>query len=369
MLAAIRHSCYMESKPLVQAKTMLNLGHLISTVQNNCHISDARYAGNYTMCIFLLKMREYYRWEHEIPLSAKLPRAELGEWLVAREKTWETLENDSFREIPLDHVSADPFDSDAVNQVLLPQGYVYSAGYGLFSKPLFFLGQLVKREEHEGLQVLVSSCEYARDLVAPPAMTLNGTIFVRQDALRRYLWEKVEEWRWKQQEDVPMARAVAAYGNDNDLDRLLDRMTDEETEVAILHELGEVRAGELLGPGWEEMLAAIPRSKGEFLARAVRDHLADCLSTLPALLEAGSEGALHFYFANFSGMRRAIFPEAVSAYHRWVENGDLRALRELPARGADRWHETATGMLSEFRDRGDKTRAGFERFACLAAAD
>jgi hypothetical protein len=348
---------------------MLNLGHLISTIQGNCHISDARYAGNYSMCVFLLKMREYYRWEHEIPLSAQLPRAELGEWLVEREKTWETLENDSFHSIPLGPQNADPFDSEAINRELLPKGYVYSAGYGLFSKPLFFLGQLVKREEHEGLQVLVSSCEYARDLVAPPAMTLNRTVFVRQDALRRYLWEKIEEWRWKQQEDAPMARAVAAYGDGDDLERLLDRMTAEETEVAILHELGEVRAGELLGPAWEEMLAAIPRSKGEFLARAVRDHLADCLSTLPALLDSGSEGALHFYFANFGGMRRAIFPEAIAAYRRWVEDGDMRALRELPIRGADRWHETAAGMLTEFHDRGDLTRAGFESCACLGAAD
>ena len=29
----------------------------------------------------------------------------------------------------------DPFDSDTINQALIPQGYVYSSGYGLFNKP------------------------------------------------------------------------------------------------------------------------------------------------------------------------------------------------------------------------------------------
>ena len=38
---------------------MLNLGQLVNTVQKNCHISDARHAGDFTLCIFLLKMMEH----------------------------------------------------------------------------------------------------------------------------------------------------------------------------------------------------------------------------------------------------------------------------------------------------------------------
>ncbi len=42
---------------------------LISQVQHNCDISDANHAGNYTLCIYLLKMREYYRWIHALDFS------------------------------------------------------------------------------------------------------------------------------------------------------------------------------------------------------------------------------------------------------------------------------------------------------------
>jgi len=61
---------------------MFNIGHLSETVQKNCHISDARYAGNYSMCIFLLKMREYYRWEHGLSLTQEIQRSKVGDWMV-----------------------------------------------------------------------------------------------------------------------------------------------------------------------------------------------------------------------------------------------------------------------------------------------
>jgi hypothetical protein len=40
---------------------MRNLPQLTNAVQRNCDISDARHAGDYRICTFLLKMREYYR--------------------------------------------------------------------------------------------------------------------------------------------------------------------------------------------------------------------------------------------------------------------------------------------------------------------
>ena len=54
---------------------MLELSALIDTVQKNCTIAYARHARDMTMCTFLLEMREYYRWEMEIPYGARLPKA------------------------------------------------------------------------------------------------------------------------------------------------------------------------------------------------------------------------------------------------------------------------------------------------------
>lgn len=332
---------------------MLNLQLLTQRIQHNCHISDAQYAGHYTMCIFLLKMREYYRWEKGIPLSHPLPRKEVGEWLIEREQFWDDLDSKPLSPLSLNNQNFDPFDSEQINAHLNPQGYVYSGGLGIFHKPYFFLGKLERKEVRDNITLLVSSEEYARDLVAPPAMLLGDTVYIRKESLRRIIWERIDEWLLKQQKETPMARALACYGfenqNNTNMESLLDKMTDNELESVLLHETGEAQARILLGTQWEELLNALPRSKAEFIARAVRDHLADCLTTLPTLTENGNEASLHFYFANFSGMRREIFPEAMKAYQHWVDSGSLVALKEVYRNGQIYWQELAKKILNLYQ--------------------
>jgi hypothetical protein len=324
---------------------MRNLPQLASVVQRNCDISDARHAGDYGMCTFLLKMREYYRWENELPFARSLPRDELGDWLRAREQAWGGIEAEAFAPLPLAGGDADPFDAAAANRELLPQGGVYGAGVGRMGKPVFFLGVLQRIEEREGLTICVSSCEYARELAAPPAMLQGRTIFVRLESVRRTLWERIEEWQWRRHGGA-MARVLAGYDFVADPEAALARMADNETESMILHEIGEAAAGELLGERWGEMVLGLQGTRGEQVARAVRDLLADCLSTLPALLERGNALALHFHFATFDAPRRQLFPEALEAYEDYVGAGSPDRLRQVVGEGRERWLECARRLLA-----------------------
>jgi len=321
-----------------------NLPELAQAVQRNCDISDARYAGEYGMCTFLLKMREYFRWENELPFAHALPRDELGEWLSSREARWSEIEADDFQPLPLGRGAVDPLAADEANRELLPRGLVYSAGYGRFAKPVFFLGKLLRVEERAGFTVLVSSCEYARELSAPPAMLLGRTIFVRQESVRRFLWEKIEEWQWRKS-DNRMARALAGYDFLSDPEGALARMAENEMESMILHEVGEAQAGELLGAGWEAMIASVARTRTEIEARAVRDLLADCLSTLPALIARANLPALHFHFATFDAQRRELFPQALAAYEHFLGSGSLERLAQAARDGRERWLAEARALL------------------------
>ncbi len=334
-------------------EAMRNLPQLASAVQHNCDISDARYAGDYGLCTFLLKMREYYRWENELPFARALPKDELGEWLKAREQAWERIEADEFAPLPLESAEVDPFDTEAANRELLPQGCVYGAGYGRFLKPMFFLGRLARVERRAGFTILVSSCEYARELGAPPAMLQGRTIFVRLESVRRYLWEKIEEWQWRKQHSA-MARALAGYDFVADTEAALQRMAENEMETMILHEVGEAMADGLLGDRWRDMVLSLARTgrgdrarvPGEAVARAIRDLLADCLSTLPALLERRNLPALHFHFATFDGPRRQLFPQALEAYEHYLRDGTLDGLAQVVREGRERWLATAREMLA-----------------------
>ena len=324
---------------------MRNFAQLAGVVQRNCDISDARHAGDYGLCTFLLKMREYFRWENELPFARTLPRDELGDWLKAREQAWGGIEADEFAPLPLARGELDPFDAEAANLELLPQGCVYSAGYARMGKPLFFLGRLLRVEERAGFTVRISSCEYARELAAPPAMLQGRTIFVRLESVRRTLWEKIEEWQWRKQGSI-MARALAGYDFIADTENALQRMADNEMETMILHELGEAMAGELLGEAWGEMALSVSCTRGEPVARAVRDLLADCLSTLPVLLERDNLQALHFYFATFDAPRRELFPQALDAYEHFVRCGAPDRLWQVAREGKERWLECARGLFA-----------------------
>jgi len=342
---------------------MFDAETLAETVQENCHISDARFAGNYTLCIFLLKMREYFRWERGIPLSKPLPHAELGKWLVAREEAWEELEARDFLPLSIGGHRFDPFDSAAINRRINAEGYVYSAGYGLFHKPSFFLARLHRKEHRDGITLYLSHEELARDLAAPPAMLQGNEVFIRRESLRRFIWEKIEELGHHRNAQSPMSRALACYP-DGDLEATLDNMTENEIGTLILHESGEAMAHERLGHDWEELLSSLPRSRTEFLLRAVRDNLADCLSTLPTLIEQDNAAALHFYFANFTGMRKEIFPSAVTAYHDWLESGSLAPLRASSEAGREHWHRVSQRILETWRSQ-DKPQAADIETLCL----
>ena len=327
------------------------LSPALDAVRTNCHISDASHATNYTLCVYLLKMREYYRWENNIPFDANLSQQELTSWLSEREQHWDSLQGQSFKDIPVNGTRHDPFDASAINDSLNALGYVYSGGYGRNMKPVFFLAALERCEHYHGYTLMVSGKEYARDLSAPPAMSQGKHIFVRRESLRRLLWEKIEEWRWNRPANA-MHKAINCYDFDNLPTQSLDAMTDNELHAVTLHEIGEVEAGTRLGHEWEELLADIPHSKAEIMLRAVRDNLADALSTLPNLLREARAASLHFYIANMTNMRRELSPGLVAAYENWTRSGNTDQLEQHAAAAATHWQGLAETLLENYRKQG-----------------
>jgi hypothetical protein len=320
----------------------------IEVVQTNCHIADARHAREMSMCNYLLGMRELYVWEHEFPPSRPLVKADLSSWLVQREMFWEDLEELDYSPIPIAGREYDPFDIVGINKVLEPHGLVYGGGLGRWGKPNFFLGQLLRSEQIHGLTLRVSGCEYARDITASPAALREGILFLRTDALQRWLAEKVEIWS-VHEADGALKAAIDCYGMQDDKAGLLARMANQESDVLILHEIGEAMAEPMLGPAWRDMLLSFTSRRAIFLARSVRDNLADCLSTLPELIRRQQTCSLHFYFSNLEGLRRTLFPQLVSAYEHWRVSGDMSKLLAAVESGRTHWQASANKVLGTWQ--------------------
>lgn len=314
---------------------------LVNAVQTNCDIADARHARDVSLCTYLLGMREFYRWEHQLPYGVSPPRDEVGRWIAEREARWEQISDEDFVAVPVAGREFDAFAAREVNAALAGSGLVYGAGIGRFHKPHFFLGRLDREERRGGAQLLVCGCEYARDVSAIPAASQGDTLIVRREALRQWLWEKAEGWNLKQQ-DGALKSALLGYGFDVDPQAAIERMSEREIETLVLHEEGEFAAGRAFGEAWARKLDGFTGKRAELLARAVRDNLADCLVTLPALLQRDATDSLHFWFSTFDGLRRELFPRLVEAYGSIVGAGDTAIL--AAAAQAGRSHFTALGL-------------------------
>lgn len=317
---------------------------LCDRVQHNCNIADAKYAANYTLCIYLMKMREYYRWEQGYSYDAVLPQEQVGDWVTAREDLWQQLEDTEFNALQIDGKSFDPFDTCEINAALKDKGMVYSGGLGLRSVPHFFLGKLETMHAHEGYEIIVSAEECARDLGAPPAMTLGNTIFIRKESIRRMLWERIQEWQWHKNAGA-MAKATAFYDFDEDLEGALDLMTEAELQAIILHEIGEIKASVMLGDEWKEMLVSVATPHLEILLRAAKDLLADAISTLPSLIDEQQSASIHFYAANMTAMRKKICPSFMLRYHEWCDDEDMQKLKTWVHKSQCHWQTVLIQVL------------------------
>lgn len=326
-----------------------DLPKLVETVQHNCDIADARFAGEDTLCIYLLKMREYYRWRTDASLNEPLDSEQLGNWIQHMEMNWEEMESQDYLPLKLGDQSYDRFDNRRINEIINPLGYVYSGGLGRRNQPVFFLGQLENVETTANCTVLISDKELARNIAAPPGMSHRGYIYVRRDALRRYLAMQIEEWRLSRKNEA-MLNVMAHYGFDHTPDSALETLLDREQENLILHEIGERIAEELIGEGWRNVIKNTKDPIHELKLRAVRDNLADCVTSLPAFLSLRDQISLDFYYANMTPLRREMFPSFCAAYQSAKSVGDYRKLRNVVVQGRKHWLKMSRELVS-FRER------------------
>jgi hypothetical protein len=318
---------------------------LCETVQHNCNIADAKHAGNFTMCVYLMKMREYCRWDKGYSCTDMMSKEEVGEWVTRRETLWGSLEQKPFKSIRIDGKLFDPFDTDAINRLLQSRGMVYSGGVGVRCMPHFFLAKLDEQTSYDGCQVVISSEECARDLGSPPAMTLDNKIFIRKESIRRMLWEKVQEWQWHKIENAA-SRAFSFYDFTGDLNTALDQMTEVESLSIILHEQGEVKTGMILGEQWKQMLLSVTNTRLELLLRALKDFYADSISTLPVLFAENRVPSIHFYAANMNPVRKQLCPSFLKIYQQWCDDGDLSKLQDWLVVSASHWAEISQQVLT-----------------------
>lgn len=337
-----------------------SLKNICATIQMNCAISDARHARDYSMCIYLLRMRDFYRWKHNIPLNQAIDTAGLGKWVADTESYWDEIEHTEFQPIKIHGKQYDPFDASSISEQLEGSDIVYGAGIGRLGQPHFVLAersQKLSTDKSIPANCVECGVELARDSIPVPAATQNNTIYLRRESLLQVMWQMYEEWSIKKPPG-PMSRLVAHYDirNGHELMPRLKIAADDLGHLLIHHEHGEIQCASVLGKSYSELTYEYCGRPGEFQIRAIRDLLADTLSTWPFIIKHKAPHYLDFWLATVNGLREDLLKNT-KVYTQLLGDGTNAERLSILEKNVDaersRWQFVAQQLLAAYGNQGD----------------
>jgi hypothetical protein len=290
------------------------MDELIKTIKLNCHISDASYWGNFSICGLLMRLRDLYRTEKGLKPWHSIPKEDISLWISERESLWKGLEGKRFIPLPVKDEMYDPFDVDGVNEKINSSGYVYGAGYGLYMKPTFFIAEIGSKKEISDYRIYISKRELARDLFSSSAMLQGRCIFIRLDPLKSLLWEKFISLKSKKKTHIESAflkfgltPSIVPDKDEKIFENLFEEMALKYSDMHLYHEIAE--AIEDI-PEWKEIIIATKDKKLELILRALKDLIADTSDYGPIKwsLEKNELDSLRLYIDFIEGYRAILYP-------------------------------------------------------------
>lgn len=307
---------------------------LRQTIQLNCDISDARHNGIFSLCTLVLKLRNLFKWENRIAPGDEPDPAVILDWIAAKEAYWDTIRDTPLLPLEIDNQAVDPFDLPKINGHLSKSGLFYGAGYGRSLKPIFFLGEKKEERSEDGSPIFILGPELAQELAGPFAMLQEGTIIIRKEPLRFFLWDQLVEVRsagkmgLKQALDIYDVLTASGGLDRSRLKAKLDWIVDQELPCFIAHEMGELREDSLESEMVQRIVGTFPDSPIEYLTRAIKDVLAD---THPGgmfafIIRGQRKTSLGLHLAFLNGLRKLLTPEIQHAGEQFWQDGDWHGL-------------------------------------------
>ncbi len=344
------------AKHVVRIQAMMfvhKTNSLVQQVLRNCSISDSRHCGLYTVCGLALRLRDLYKWEKGLEPWVEHDSSKILAWIADKEEQWERLGEDDFVQIEFLDAQFDPFNVEEINALLEPEGLIYGAGYVEGLKPTFFLAVLEEKREVDGYPVHILGRELARDLLTVPALSQERSIFIRRESARLFLWNQM--FFVRKSGRGPLKVALEQYGlkwhESKDLQRSLSTISAQETETYIRHELGEMQDTVFDRHIWREIVSTFPHTSVEFLARTVKDLLADTsqCGTLQYIVKEHRVASMALYVAFLDGLRKALFPELIEAFKDFEHSRDWGIMGDAVASGYNTARYYAEEMIHIFK--------------------
>jgi hypothetical protein len=189
-------------------------------------------------------------------------------------------------------------------------------------------------------------------------LSQDNCIYIRKESARLFLWDQI--FYVKKSGRYALRFGLRDYGlkdeTSEDLHRNLYRITANETDTYIYHELGEIRDAVFDRKIWQEIIAAFPHSPIELLTRTIKDLLADTgeYGTLPHIIREQKTGSLAFYVAFLESFTKILFPQIIDAFQNFTQNRDWECIEEAVAEGYQSAKSRAEAIIGIYRTGREK---------------
>jgi hypothetical protein len=299
-----------------------------------------------------------YKWEKGLEPWVENESQEILEWIELKEEQWGELAEQDFSDLTILGSRYDPFDIRGINGVLNPHGYFYGAGYVHSLKPSFCLANLNEKREVDGYAVYILGRELARDLLTMPALTQDDSIVVRLESAKLFFWDLILFTKKSGQDALRFG--LESHGlkihDSKALHRNLARLSADEMDTFMYHELGELKETSFERTVWREIIATFPHTPIELLARTVKDILADTneYGTLRHIVDKRKAASLGFYVAFLDGLRKEIFPELPEVFKEFVLTNRWEVIEQAISTGYRTAKEYAESMSSIYQKGKEK---------------
>lgn len=300
----------------------MDLQRLTRQVLYNCDVSDARYAGIYSICGLAMRLRDLYKWERRLAPWQEDEADKVLAWIGDKEDLWETMLEAEFDPLPLNGSSLEPFDTRTINAVLGAHRFFYGAGYAHSLKPTFFLAEIEREETLAGHRVRYLGREHARDLLTLPAFSQDGEVILRGEAARMYLWDQIAYISNSGRRALDFALDACGLPDHRTatIRANFDTVLRVQQQLYLWHEIGELEETVFDRELWQQMIAEYPHTAVELLARTLKDLLADTdpQGALSHMIHHCHAAGLGLYMAFGNGMTRLLTQELICAFDAFM---------------------------------------------------
>ncbi|MGD8294053.1 MAG: hypothetical protein PVF37_20235 [Desulfobacterales bacterium] len=343
---------------------MLNIDDISRQVLYNCNISDANHAGMFSICGLALRLRDLYKWEKGLSAWEESDSAEVLGWIETKENQWESYPENGFERLDIDGITFDPFDTIGINKVLEKHDILYGAGYARSLKPTFFMAVIAEKASLDGTTIYTLGSELARDLLTIPALTQDNCVLLRQESAKLFIWDSIVYIKKSARPALKFALDSCGLKNHEPqaLQPHLTAILAALKDNYIYHEIGELHDTDFDRDIWREIIAAYPYSPVEYLARAVKDLLADTneYGTLRHITAQRKTASVAFYAAFLDGLAKKLFPEILTSFQTFTRTQDWGVIEQAISSGYDNAQKHARLIIELYRE---GIRRGNEKWA------